>query len=135
MSAGTGYFQRALCRLLSAHVFEVDGELLCAVEQLSRVDLDGRDTVSVVDQVNDLKQGAHWIYLDPAHHSSFASVCLGYDKIGNLSRSRSDRDGQCSTNAADTAVQHQLADKDVIGQLGLQQSVISAKDTHRQVEP
>jgi hypothetical protein len=60
VAAGSGHFERALGRLLAAHIFEVDGEVLQLAEQISVATRKGSrwmtPTTGGVEQVEDIDE-------------------------------------------------------------------------------
>ena len=75
VAAGAGDFEGALGGLLSAHVFEVDGEMLGFVQQASLIDRNGRDAVPGVHEMNHVEQRLDRIDVTPL--TMAASLAFG----------------------------------------------------------
>ena len=134
--AGAGDLDRALGRVLSAHIFEIHAQALALAEQLGGRDLHGSYAVSGVDELHHFHQRAHGKDIHAVDHRRLASVDLGHQQVGDLLGTRRYGDRQRAADAPQAAIERQLAHHHVIVQLALVQSAIGAKDAerHRQIE-
>src|ERR1700692_2687566 len=111
MSAGARDFERALGGLLAANVFEIDMKLLRLIQELSGIDLQARDAIAGVDQMNDFQQSFDRIDFNIAHHGGLAGVDFGDDETPHFRPARLDRDRQGSSNPANPSVEREFADE------------------------
>src|SRR5256885_7418894 len=74
MTAGTGDFEGAFSRLLSANILKINRKMLGFVQQGFLIDRNRRNSIAGVHEVNNIEQGLHRINRYAAHHGSFPSV-------------------------------------------------------------
>src|SRR5579872_62463 len=104
MTTGTCHFQRALCRVLAADVLEVHVELLGFAEQALAVNFQGDDAIASVHEADHVQQRFDRIDFYSADHCRFLGIELRHDQPGDLSAACLNRDGQRSTNSANSAI-------------------------------
>ena len=132
MAAGRGYLERALGRLLPAHVLEVHGEVLQLAEQhlggdtvgLALDDADNR----AIEQFKDIEQRGDRIDVDALDHGGFCGVGCWQNQVGNIFFTRQNGHRQHARHGAHAAVQPQFADQQKAAQVVGTQRAIGAQD-------
>ena len=109
------YFQSSLDALLTFDVREVKVEMvLLFVEFLTRIN-DGRLVCrGTIEEVDDIQQRFHTIYLKIVDNSSFADVLLGNDETLELFLASTDGDRQCTADRLQMTVKSQFAYQHVL---------------------
>jgi len=105
VAAGARNLQSSLGGLLSAHVFEVDGIVLCIAEKRIAIDLQRHDPIPGVYEMNNIHQRPDGINIDAADHRGFAGIDLGDNKALQLLTAGFDGDRQRSPYPADSAIE------------------------------
>src|SRR5271170_8070698 len=109
MASGCGDFQGALRRQLPANIFKVERVGMMLAKKTLRIDTKRlRIEASGVQQLADLNQGADGKYVYPLNDRSLCRITLGYDKIGDTTRTRSDGNGQHTRDRAQRAIEPEL---------------------------
>src|SRR6266496_6260228 len=114
MASGAGNFERTFRGLLPADVFEVDREMLRFVEQGLLVDRRGQNPIAGVHKMNYIQQRLDWIYGHTRNHGGFPGIQLWDNNAGNLASTGLDGDRKGASDAANAAIQRQLANKQTI---------------------
>ena len=128
VASGAGDFDGALGGLLAADVFEVDEEFLRFFQQRVAIGFQRDDAVAGVDEVDHIEQRADGVDVDSADHGGFAGVGLGDDQLGNLAGAGFEGDGERAANAANAAVEGQLADEQAVFDRLLSEAAVGAYD-------
>src|SRR5580700_2463776 len=114
VASGAGDFYCPLGGLLAANVFEVNEEFLRFFQQGVAIGFQRDDAVARVHEVDYIEQRADGVDVDSADHGGFAGIGFGDDQLGNLAGAGFEGDGEGSANAADSAVETQLADEEAV---------------------
>lgn len=136
MPAGGGNLQRALGHLLSLDVGEVDGITQRRGEDLVDVDGERRDRVAILEELDRLRERLHRVDIQPLRDRRLAGVVNRDDDALFLLVQRPHRDRQDAMDRLELAIQRQLADHDVLGEV-LPQDLAGGgenADRHRQIE-
>src|ERR1700678_1808145 len=129
MPAGCGNFQSALGRLLPANIFKGERVSMLLAKKTPRIDTKWlRIEAAGVQKLPDLNQGADGKYVHPLNDRSLCRITLGNDKIGDTTRTSSDRNGQHTRNRAQRAIEPELADQQVLCQVLRLQRTVSAEN-------
>src|SRR5271163_4527741 len=130
MAPGCGDFQGALSRLLPADIFKVERVSMVLAKKALRIDTKRlRIETAAVQQLADLNQGADGKYVYPLNNGCLRRITFGNDKIGDTTRTRSDRNGQHTGNRAQRAIEPELADQQVLRQVLQLQRTVSTENS------
>src|ERR1035437_7511999 len=132
VAAGGGYFEGALGRLLAAHVFEVNGEVLQFAEQglggdAVRLALNHSDDHGV-EQLQHVQSRRGGIDVAAFDDGGFGGVGGGQNEVRDILFARQYGHRQHSRHGADAAVKAQFAHQQKLAQVVGFQRAISAED-------
>ncbi len=132
VAAGRGHFERALGRLLAAHVLEVHVEVLQLAEQSLSGDAVGLALNHAhdhgVEQLQHIQQRGGGIDVDALDHGGLGGVGGGKNQVGDALFAGHDGHRQHSRHGADAAVQAQFAHQQKLAQVGGFQRAIRAQN-------
>ena len=105
MPSGAADFNGSLGSVLTAHVFEVDEELLGVFEKAFTLDSERGSVGILVLEIDDVEGRSDWVDIHASDHGGFAGVDVGYDEPADLAAPGFDGNRQGAADAADAAVE------------------------------